>query len=172
MPAKGHEEKYTVSNLGNVRSIDRRVNTYQGSRKVNGRLMKPFSNGNGYFMVCVSASPRRNEYVHRIVANTFHDNNEIKMHVNHINGNKEDNRAVNLEWCTPIENARHASNSGLVPFGEKHHNSKLNEHLVRVILRLYRLNPNFNRTDVANKLGVADSAIVKIIKRQSWKRVK
>ena len=71
LPAKGIEERYIVSNLGNVRSIDRRVNTHLGSRKVNGKLIKPSNNGNGYLLVFVSKTPRKNEYVHRVVANTF-----------------------------------------------------------------------------------------------------
>lgn len=45
--------------------------------------------------------------VHRLVCSTFHDNPDGKAYVNHINGNRGDNRPENLEWATPSENNFH-----------------------------------------------------------------
>lgn len=53
--------------------------------------------------------------LHRIIAKAFIENEENKPEVNHIDGNKCNNRADNLEWVTREENLRHAYEIGLMP---------------------------------------------------------
>ena len=52
--------------------------------------------------------------IHRIVAETWIANPEKKKEVNHIDGNRKNNHATNLEWCTRDENQQHAVRSGLM----------------------------------------------------------
>lgn len=58
-------------------------------------------------------------YIHRLVAQTFIPNPLNKSYVNHIDGNKQNDRVDNLEWCTPSENSFHAFRIGLKVITEK-----------------------------------------------------
>ncbi len=51
--------------------------------------------------------------VHRLVAESFLGGPHPDLQVNHKNGVKDDNRVVNLEWCTGSENVKHAYATGI-----------------------------------------------------------
>jgi len=96
---RGHEA-YKVSTYGRVYSTKTL------------RVLKPLKHTNGYLQVQLG---RGNRYlVHRLVADAFLPNKHNKPFVNHIDGNKVNNCADNLEWTTQGENMQHASNTGLL----------------------------------------------------------
>lgn len=74
-----------------------------------GRKIKPATDRYGYHKVAFSHQGKRmNISVHRLVAMAFIPNPENKETVNHINGNKTDNRLCNLEWATQKEQKLHS----------------------------------------------------------------
>ena len=116
-PIPSYEGLYEVSNLGNVRSLDRlRI------RKVlKGRMLKQNFCNIGYLHVNLSKrGNHKTIMVHRIVAKVFVDNDdkENKIAVNHIDGDKTNNNASNLEWCTYSDNQKHAYKNGLNSWNE------------------------------------------------------
>lgn len=107
----GYEGYFEVSNLGNFRSKDRIVG-YKGygTRLYPGKDLKTDNSGvEGYQRITLMKEGVKKRYMcHRLVAQMFIPNPENKPFVNHINGDKKDNRATNLEWCTQSENELHS----------------------------------------------------------------
>lgn len=107
----GYEGLYQVSNLGRVKSLDRFARVKgNGMQLKKGRIMAQKIRSKSYPYLCVTLS-RNNKTVvrpvHRLVAESFIPNLENKPQVNHIDENKTNNRADNLEWATPHENMHH-----------------------------------------------------------------
>lgn len=99
-----YQALYSVSKLGKRRSLFTGIN------------IKPHMLGAGkYYAVRMPAGCKsKKQFVHRLVALAFVPNPYNKPQVNHIDGNKWNNRADNLEWVTNKENSEHAQRIGLV----------------------------------------------------------
>lgn len=107
-PIPGYEDLYSVSDLGRVR----REGGGSGARP--GRIVTPVLGRQGYYVVQLwRHSKRFPTTVHALVAAAFIGSRPAGAYVNHIDGQKRNNRVVNLEYVTPGENSAHAYRTGL-----------------------------------------------------------
>ena len=96
----GYNNRYFVSNLGNVKSI------YANKEKI----LKPFFNHDGYLIVDLrSPGFRKSVSVHRLVAIAFLPNPNNLLEVNHKDENKTNNCVENIEWCTTKYNCNYGT---------------------------------------------------------------
>lgn len=101
--------------------VDNIVTTYyitedgQCYNSKTGYFLKGQISNSGYLNFNLSLAPgcKRRLYAHRLVAIAFIPSPEHKLEVNHINGNKLDNRVENLEWVTHAENMKYNTAMGL-----------------------------------------------------------
>lgn len=169
-PVVGFEGYYEVSNLGNVRSVDK---TTRDGRFWKGREIKKHRAGQGYLraVLCVDGMSHH-LYIHRLVAEAFVLNPDNKPEVNHKDGNKHNNVVSNLEWVTKSENGLHSYRElGRKPsrnaLGKPSPRRKFTVNQVREI----RKDRRFNK-DIAKDYGVSDSTIAAIKRRKNYRDVK
>lgn len=173
-PVVGYEGSYEVSDLGNVRSVDRKVlYPFPGTKKMAkrfflGKKLILCPDKDGYLTACLSINQNREKArVHRLVADAFIPNPENKPHVNHLNSNVTDNRVKNLEWCTPLENTAHLIKHGKgLPRGDNHHNSKLSYKDVEIIKD--RINNGETYTSVAKTYNCHYGTISRLYNGITW----
>lgn len=107
---KGFEECYEVSSMGRIRSKRRIRKSKLGSESIVRERIRALCNDqDGYLIVSLYDGPHSTtRAVHRLVAEAFIDNPENFPQINHIDGDKHNNKVSNLEWCTNEYNIRHS----------------------------------------------------------------
>lgn len=124
-----------------------------------GRILKQVL-CNGYLRVSLGRVKSMN--IHRIVALAFIENDspELKIQVNHFNGDKLDNDVTNLEWVTPEENTRHAHSTGLKQEFRNLTLRSLSSEIVHQIC--IRLDENIKPRFIAKEFNVDPTVVRKI----------
>jgi NUMOD4 motif/HNH endonuclease len=148
----GYEGLYVVSNLGRIKNSS-------------GKLLKPTKRSNGYLVSNLTKGGIKTQFkTHRLVCEAFIDNNEGKPLVNHINGIKDDNRVVNLEWCTYSENTKHAISSGLKKYetGKRNYITLSNEQIEYIRKNYIPNDKKFGGRALAREFKVTPTTISNI----------
>lgn len=138
-----------------------------------GNIRKLNLGKNGYMMV---GTRHATYYVHRIVADAWchNDNPTEKTDVNHIDGDKTNNHADNLEWCSKSYNMKHAAVNGMLNCenrkrGENCNLSQHSEEFIRKACEL--LQDNWRNVDVARATGIGACYIKQLRKGTAWKHI-
>ena len=149
---QGFYDCYAVSNYGNIKNLR------------NGNILNPSINkNNGYKSVLLSRDGKKMSIrVHRLVAMYHIENKFNKPDVNHINGDKSDNRADSLEWCTKSENMTHAYDNNLMNHRYKNKNIIVYNAITRE--RLF----NFESVKQCSKfLNLKESPIYRVLRNEA-----
>ncbi|HBL6925884.1 TPA: HNH endonuclease [Citrobacter koseri] len=171
-PVSGFENYYRVSNSGSVKSLDR-VSIHSNGTVTHrkGRILKPALKVGYPFVVLVGDDGKKQFHIHRLVASAFCNKPEGCDVVNHLDGNKLNNHASNLEWTTTKGNTAHAIKTGLLnpARGENSSASILTEQQVEEIRR--RLSLGERGSHLAKEFGVKNMAISQIRTGRTWRHI-
>lgn len=136
---------YMVSNMGRIKNKN--------------KVLGGSHHKDGYVFVTIKGKQMP---VHRIVANAFVKNINNKPEINHIDGNKKNNAANNLEWTTRSENQQHAVDNNLQPKTVSTYKGKFTEDQRNEIKALWN-SGNFSKRELASKYKVSHTCICDII---------
>lgn len=164
---------YEASSLGRIRSITKVLKqrnqwgcvsgiTYPGKIRAQSRCK-----ATQYFKVGLSNvqdGRRRTCAVHRLICETFHGTAPVgKTVVAHCNGDRGDNRAVNLRWATPKENSADCLLHGTSNKGERNGAAKLTDAQFQEIMK--RVSRGEGVQTLAIEYGIADSSLYQRLRR-------
>ena len=131
----------------------------EGRISHNGRILSGSIHKDGYIFVNI----RGKQYAkHRVIAEAFIPNPENKPFVNHIDGNKQNNKVENLEWCTQSENIKHSYCNNLQPRGLSTYTGKFTAEQRKEIKELWD-SGQYSQRELGKIYGVSHTCIGSII---------
>lgn len=146
---------YEISNYGNIKN------------KTTRHILKPQIKSGGYAYIGLRIDGTKKHYsLHRLVVKYFVSGEKEYFEVNHIDGNKLNNRFDNLEWISHKENMKHAHDSGLN--NKFTRNSKLTE---TQVLEIFNSRSLKGAVQLAKEYNVNVTTIRDIINRKSWTHI-
>lgn len=169
---ESYEGMYQVSSLGRVKSLSRRCSTHWGTRLVPEKLLCPNVKEAGYLCLDLHKDGKSKEFsIHRLVAQAFIPNPNNLPEVNHKDGDKQNNCVDNLEWCTNLDNVRHAIQNGLISRAQLSHFQKCGTSAVSKKVICLNTSMVFDSLNAAGRyFNVSSSTIFNIINKAGCSR--
>lgn len=147
LPIKGFENRYLISNTGNVFSI-----------KSNKKL-KPEIRRNYYSVQLFNGKTYKHYSIHRLVASHFISNPNNLLYVNHKDENKLNNCVSNLEWCTASYNVNYGTSI-------KRSVEKKSKSVLQLDKQLNLINKFSSISEAERQTGIPNTNIVKCCKEE------
>lgn len=97
---------YFISNLGRIKSTERKVKFGNRERIVKEKILKPIKHKGGYLYININ---KKHYFIHRLVAQAFIPNPQNLPQINHKDENKTNNQVFNLEWCDSLYNMNYGT---------------------------------------------------------------
>lgn len=166
-------EFYEISNLGNLRSVDRKTIGKNGVIKhFKGKDKATKKNNRGYIMANIYLDgEEKTVLIHRLVALAFIENPHNFPEVKHLDGNKNNNCVNNLEWVSSKENQNHARVNGLSnQHGQNSVNSKLKDYEAIQIREMWDTG-KYKKVELSKLFNVSTSVIDRIIRRKAYAHI-
>ncbi len=156
--------QYEISSHGRVK----RAVAGPGTRI--GRILAGWVTNSGYMSIRLWLYGKPIKYsVHVLVAWIFIGPRPLRKEINHKDGNKLNNAAINLEWVTHKENGQHASMLNLMMRGEKHPRAKLTGPEVISLRRKALAGATY--IELARQYGIARQTVGYIVRGLAWKHL-
>lgn len=162
----GYEGLYRISSFGRIKS------SHINKKGIGWQLLDGSIDAKGYKRINLYRDGAKTNWkIHRLVAIHFIENPDNKKEVNHKDGIKLNNRIENLEWCSTLENMRHAFANNLIPFriGKMNGRAKLKESDITQIRKLAKGGLDYK--EIAKSYPVNSATINKIINKKLWNHV-
>jgi hypothetical protein len=166
-PVVGHEGKFEVSNLGRVKALAWELRHWCGRNIPQPeRIVTQTKHTGGYRFVALRG---KKQYVHRLVMAAFvGPPPENAKDVNHIDGDKTNNRLDNLEYCDRLHNVRHAIATGLQDNGGE--GNGMSKYRAGQIVTAYQMvKCGATQSQAAKATGVSESTVQMVVTGRRWK---
>lgn len=121
----------------------------------------------GYHRVIMTVNKKQvSRLVHRLVCQAFLRGFDSDKQVNHIDGNKSNNRIDNLEMVTNMQNRQHAVRMGLIAKGESHGGAKIKS---KHVAQIKALKGSATYKQIGIRFGISAPSVSRIINGQTWR---
>lgn len=173
-PIPGFEGFYEASSLGRIRSLDRVSRSNGQLRKFNGRVLSQGVSPQKYPVVVLSVNGKStSSRVHNLIASAFYCDKRPDYVVNHIDGDKSNNRPDNLEWVTHSQNTTFAAMEARRTRKRRSLGPRTRTGPLTAddVLDIRRLAKSYRLSEIARHFGLHRNTVTRIVHGRTWRHL-